>query len=84
MDRNPRLKQIKTGRILDTEKQVEILFSPEKVNLCAGMSNSYKIIGIPDTHIVFEDEIEKGDTLIPLHHFHPPSSTRNMKTKVTW
>ncbi|EFX80245.1 hypothetical protein DAPPUDRAFT_103708 [Daphnia pulex] len=59
IDRNPRVKQIKTGRILDTEKQVEILFGPEKVDLCAGMSNSYKIIGIPDTNIVFEDEIEK-------------------------
>jgi hypothetical protein len=50
----------RTGRLIDSTKQIEVLFDPKRNPLCTkDHPNSYAVIGIPDTHIVFEENIEK-------------------------
>jgi len=49
----------RTGRLIDSTKQIEVLFDPKRNPLCKDHPNSYAVIGIPDTHIVFEENIEK-------------------------
>ena len=49
----------RTGRLIDSTKQIEVLFDPKRNTLCIDHPNSHAVIGIPDTHIVFEENIEK-------------------------
>jgi hypothetical protein len=51
--------QTRVGRLLDLEKQIEILFNPVKTNICTTSQIAYKITGIPDTYLVFEEEVGK-------------------------
>ena len=43
----------KVGRIVDSKKQIEILFYKQEKTLCRSIHHAYSVIGIPDTHIVF-------------------------------
>ena len=38
-------------RMLDTDRQMEILFHPEESKICDTLQNLYKVIGIPNTYI---------------------------------
>ena len=50
----------RTGRLIDSTKQIEVLFDTTRKQLCNDHPNSYvAVLGIPDTHIVFEENIEK-------------------------
>ncbi len=49
----------RTGRLIDSTKQIEVLFDTTRNPLCNDHPNSYAVLGIPDTHIVFEENIEK-------------------------
>jgi hypothetical protein len=51
--------QTRVGRLLDLEKQIEILFNPIKTNICTTSQIAYKITGIPDTYLVFDEEVGK-------------------------
>jgi hypothetical protein len=44
---------------LDSEKQIEILFDPKPTFICTNIKNAYKVTGIPDTYVVFGDNVEK-------------------------
>ena len=49
----------RTGRLIDSTKQIEVLFDTTRKPLCNDHPNSYAVLGIPDTNIVFEENIEK-------------------------
>lgn len=49
----------RTGRLLDSEKQIEILFEPKLTFICTIINNAYKLTGIPDNYLVFGENIEK-------------------------
>ena len=51
--------ETKTGRILDSDKQLEVLFHPKKLTLCGTYTNAYRIVGIPETYVSFDEDIEK-------------------------
>jgi hypothetical protein len=53
------LNLTRTGRLLDSEKQIEILFDPKPTFICTNINNAYKVTGIPDTYVVFGDNVEK-------------------------
>nr|CAH0102648.1 unnamed protein product [Daphnia galeata] len=49
----------RTGRLIDSTKQIEVLFDTTRKPFCNDHPNSYAVLGIPDTHIVFDENIEK-------------------------
>ncbi|EFX64450.1 hypothetical protein DAPPUDRAFT_118161 [Daphnia pulex] len=59
------LNLTRTGRLLDSEKQIEILFDPKLTFICTSINNAYKVTGIPDTYVVFSDNTEKYFPPIP-------------------
>ncbi|EFX66897.1 hypothetical protein DAPPUDRAFT_115919 [Daphnia pulex] len=59
------LNLTRTGRLLDSEKQIEILFDPKPTFICTNINNAYKVTGIPDTYVVFGDNVEKYFPPIP-------------------
>ena len=62
----------KTGRLLDSEKQIEILFNTTSISICTNIHNAYKITGIPDTYLVFNESIDK---------FFPPETQAKSRNK---
>jgi hypothetical protein len=51
-------KSNERARLLDLEKPIEILFNPIKTNICTTSQIAYKITGIPDTYLVFDEEVQ--------------------------
>ena len=47
-------KHHEIGRLIDEEKQIEMLFHPNASQLCDTVPIAYPIIGLPDTHIILE------------------------------
>ncbi len=41
------------------EKQIKILFNPMRTTICTTSQIAYKVTGIPDTYLVFGEEVEK-------------------------
>ena len=52
-DNEPQNKT-RIGRVIDTTKQLEILFDPQLEYVCDKKAFSNKVIGIPDTYVVFD------------------------------
>ena len=52
-DNGPQNKT-RIGRVIDTTKQLEILFDPQLEYVCDKKAFSNKVIGIPDTYVVFD------------------------------
>ena len=53
------MKKTKVGRLLDSEKQIEILFDTNGNSICTNVHNAYKVTGIPDTYLVFKEEVSR-------------------------
>jgi hypothetical protein len=66
------LNLTRTGRLLDSEKQIEILFNPKLTFICTSINNANRVIGIPDTYLAFGDNVEK---------YFPPKPQKKLRTK---
>jgi hypothetical protein len=66
------LNLTRKGRLLDSEKQIEILFDPKPTVICTNIINAYKVTGIPDTYVVLGDNVEK---------YFPPILLKRTRTK---
>jgi hypothetical protein len=74
--KNKNRNSTSTGRLIDSEKQLDVLFNPTKVYVCGNIDHSYEIIGVPETHVVFHGDIEK---LFAWKLAHKPRNRRNLR-----